>query len=373
MQEAAGRETVAQAPDQVVGEATLHRAGRIGVPFRRFELVDRDEGRLAAHGQADVVLHQFAVHRLAERVQRLPAFLGEGVGDARPLGDAIDGHFEVEFDLGEADDARDRRGRAVMRRGGQRHVALAGHQAGGGVEADPAGARQIDLGPGVQVGEIDVGALGTVEGDLIGLQLDQIAGDEAGGEAEMAQDLDQQPGRVAARARTVLQRFVRRLHARLHAHQIGDLLLQRPVQADEEIHRMGFAAVELFQIACQQRTGRLGAEIGGEVGLQRLLVLERPGLGRFLDEEVERIIDRHVGQEIDLDAEFRGFLREHQPREVVAEWILLPVDEVVFRQDLQRVGRHPCARMRRRPQPDDLRAEPDGTVVAVMGDMVQGC
>jgi hypothetical protein len=45
-----------------------------------------------------------------------------------------------------------------MRRRGQRDVAFAGQQARGRVEPDPAGAGQIDLGPGVQVGEVVIGA-----------------------------------------------------------------------------------------------------------------------------------------------------------------------------------------------------------------------
>ena len=77
-------------------------------------------------------------------------------------------------------------------------MAFAGEQAGGRVEADPAGAGKIDLAPGVKVGEVVVGAGRTVEGDDIGLELDQVAGDEAGGEAEMAEHLDKQPAGVAA-------------------------------------------------------------------------------------------------------------------------------------------------------------------------------
>ena len=79
-------------------------------------------------------------------------------------------------------------------------MAFAGEQAGGGVEADPAGAGQVDFGPGVQIGEVGGGAGGAVERLHVGRELDQVAGDEARGEAEMAQDLDQQPGRIAAGA-----------------------------------------------------------------------------------------------------------------------------------------------------------------------------
>ena len=42
-------------------------------------------------------------------------------------------------------------------------MALAGEQAGGRIEPDPAGARAVDLGPGVQIGEVGCGAGGTVE------------------------------------------------------------------------------------------------------------------------------------------------------------------------------------------------------------------
>ena len=57
----------------------------------------------------------------------------------------VDPHVEVELDIGEARQARDRRGVAIMRRRGERDVAFAGQQARGRIEADPAGAGQIDL------------------------------------------------------------------------------------------------------------------------------------------------------------------------------------------------------------------------------------
>ncbi len=79
-------------------------------------------------------------------------------------------------------------------------MTLAAEEAGGGVEADPAGAREIDLGPGVQVGEVRRGPARALDGIDVGLELDQVAGDEAGGEAELAQHLDEEPGRVAAGA-----------------------------------------------------------------------------------------------------------------------------------------------------------------------------
>ncbi len=88
MQEAARREAVAQAADQRVGQRALGRTDGVGVPFLRLEIVDRHEGRLAAHGEAHVVGGERRVDLLAERVERLPGLLREGLGDARVLGDA---------------------------------------------------------------------------------------------------------------------------------------------------------------------------------------------------------------------------------------------------------------------------------------------
>ena len=74
-----------------------------------------------------------------------------------------------------------------MRRGGDGDVPLAGQHARGDVEPDPARARQIDLGPGVQIGEIVLDLARAFDRIDVGTQLDEIAGDEARGEPEMAQ------------------------------------------------------------------------------------------------------------------------------------------------------------------------------------------
>src|SRR5690606_4739089 len=107
----------------------------------------------------------------AERVQRLPALVGKGFGDARMLGDARHRHGEVELRVRLAEvAAADRGGVAVVRGGGERNVAFAGQKAGGWVEADPAGAGDIDLAPGMKVGEVDLGAGGAVERLEVGRQ-----------------------------------------------------------------------------------------------------------------------------------------------------------------------------------------------------------
>ena len=122
-----------------------------------------------------------------------------------------------------------------MRRGGDGDVPLAGQHARGDVEADPARAGQIDFGPGVQVGEVALDLARAFERIDVGTKLDQIAGDEARGEAEMAQRLDQQPRGVAAGAGALRQRLFRRLDAGLHADDVADALLQGGVEIDQEV------------------------------------------------------------------------------------------------------------------------------------------
>ena len=62
----------------------------------------------------------------------------------------------------------DRGGGRRVRRAGQRDVALAGEQPRRRVEADPSGTGHVDLGPGVEVGEVGAGPVGAVERRLVG-------------------------------------------------------------------------------------------------------------------------------------------------------------------------------------------------------------
>ena len=80
-----------------------------------------------------------------------------------------------------------------------------------------------------------VGAGGAIERFDVGRELDQVAGDEPRGQAEIAQDLHQQPGRVAARSGAFGERLFAGLHARLHADHVADVLLQPSVQLDQEV------------------------------------------------------------------------------------------------------------------------------------------
>src|ERR1035438_789738 len=87
---------------------------------------------------------------------------------------------------------------AAERWAGGRDGSPAGQQPGRGIESDPAGARKVHFGPRMQVRKIGGGAGRSFERLHVGHELNQIAGNEARRESQMAHDLDLQPSRIAA-------------------------------------------------------------------------------------------------------------------------------------------------------------------------------
>ena len=287
------------------------------------------------------------------------------------LGNARHLHVEIEtgFRLAEIA-AGNRRGVLEMRGGGERDMAFAGQQAGGRVKPDPAGAGNVDLAPGMQVGEINLCAGRTVQRLDVGGQLDQIAGDEAGGKAQMAQDLHQKPAGIAAGPLERRQCLFGRLHARLHADDIADVGLQLVVQADDEVDGLLRRAVDPGEIGFEFRSDRFRLAVDRQIVAKLLGIFEWPVLGRFFDEEIKGVVDRHVGDEVDLDLQLRDRLRKDEARKVVAVGILLQVDEVRIRRNLQRMTEDFRLRMCRRFQADDLRAQDDRLVVFIMRQVI---
>ena len=374
MQKAARRKALGEAAQQDLGQLALFRRQRLVIPFGAFHVVDRHERGLAALRETDVVLREIDVDAASERVDVGPLRIGIGFRHARILVHARDAHREREIDVARVGESDDWRGVARIRRAGQREMALAREQARRRIEPDPAGARQVGLGPGVQVGEILVGAGRAVQRLHVGGELDQIARCEARRDAEMAQDLHEHPARVAARALRALERFLGRLHAGLHADEIPDLVLQLPVQTNQHVDRL-FAGTQRrakrIEPGGEPRTRRRRVEERDQLLGERGRVIERMELRIRLDEEIERVDDRHVGDEVDRDVERRGRLGEHEPRDPVSVGVLLPVEEVLCRSDVQRITEHRRAAMRRGPQPDFVRRQLDRPVEAVGRPVLQ--
>jgi hypothetical protein len=78
-------------------------------------------------------------------------------------------------------------------------------------------------------------------------------------------------------------------------------------------------------------------EVWLEVGGELWRIAERVGLGIVLDKEVERIDHPQVRHQADSDVELARFAREDRARQIVAEGILLPVDEVISGRNRERV------------------------------------
>jgi hypothetical protein len=233
-------------------------------------------------------------------------------------------------------------------------------------------ARQVDLCPGVQVGEVLVGPRGPVERGDVRLQLDQVARDEARGQPQAPEHLHQQPGGVAAGAAARRERLLAGLDAGLHPDDVVHVRVQPAIELDQEVDGGDRAAIDRRDPAREQRTRLVELEIGLEFLGGARFVGEGILLGLGLEEEVEGIEDRHLGHEVDLQAELAGPLGNDDPGQVVAERVLLPVQEVFRRLDMERIAQDAGARVWRRPQADDLGPQRRGPVVAVAG-LVRQC
>ena len=308
---------------------------------------------------------------MAERRTLCPLLFGVGLRDARVFVDALDGHFEVEGDFALVGGAGNGGGGGGFGGAGEGDVAFAGEQAGGRVEADPAGAGEVDFGPGVEVGEVAFRAGGAVERLDVGGQLDQVARDEAGGESEVAGEVDEKPGEVAAGAAAELEGFFGGLDAGLHADEVLERLVDGHVQFDDVVDHPDVFAAGCFDQFGEEGAGLLGFEVGCEFFLDDGVVGEWVYLRGGFDEEVERVDDGHVGDEVDFDFELGGLFQEDEAGEVVGIRVLLPVEEVLLRIDPERVGQDGGAGVRGRAEAHGVRAHRDGPVIFVAGDVIQ--
>ena len=372
MQEGAGCEPVLQPPQQVVGQGRLVIAQRSRVPFRRVHVVDGHEGGLAALGEAHVGGPDVGLHPVPQRQQGLPFLLRVRRRHPGDFRQSLHGHLVVELYFGLGGRARDRRRILRVRRAAQGDMPLAGQESRGGVEPDPAGARHEGLGPGMQVGEIGGGALGAFQGLLVRAQLDEVAGGETRGDAQMAQGLHQQPGRIAAGPGGLLQGLLAGLHPAFHADAVADVALDPLVEIHQEGRRVPGGAIDLGHPALEKGARLADFQVGGQGLALGRGIGEGEGLSRLLDEEVEGIDDGHVRDQAHLHLETGFGLGENHPGDEVPEGILLPIDEMARRADFQRIGGDRGAAMGGRPQADELGKQGDRTVIGIGREMAEG-
>ena len=361
---------IAQFVEQRAGQLALGGSERGGVPFGAVRVVHGNEGWLAAHRQAHVEFVEIAVDAVPEHFDVLPLLIGVGLGHARRFPHPRDRHAVFEFAFARLAQAGHGSRRRRFGRAGKRDMAFAREQARCRVQADPARTGQVDLAPRMQIGEIDLGAAGAVQRFDVRHQLDQVTRHEARGQPQVAHQLHEQPGGIAARARAVGQGFFRRLHAGLEPDQVAHVALHALIQRDEKIDAGLRFAWHFGQVTRKVRRERQRVQIRRQLMALPRFVLEGDFLGLRFEEKIEWVDHRHFGDQVDFDAQFGGFLGDHQAREPVALRILLPIDEMLLGKNIERVRQDGGAAVRRGAQPDDLRAQADRTVIPVVRHMV---
>ena len=122
--------------------------------------------------------------------------------------------------------------------------------------------------------------------------------------------------------------------------------------SDADLRAMADAG-DSFQVLREPWRQRQAAEIGRQVAPLRRFVRKRKFLRVRLEEEIEGVEHRHLGDQVDLDVEVAGAIRELQAGEVVGFRVLLPVEEMPGgRPIFQRIGQDARAAVRCRAQPD---------------------
>ena len=118
--------------------------------------------------------------------------------------------------------------------------------------------------------------------------------------------------------------------------------------------------------------GFVVGEVGRQVTQKSGVIRKRVPFRRFFNEEVEGVDDPEVGDEIHRDGELPGRLGEHEASQVVAERVLLPIDEVVLGRNCQRISQYRRPAVGSRPQAHDMRRKAYRPVEAVRHMVLQG-
>ncbi len=102
----------------------------------------------------------------------------------------LKGHFRFIHTAGN-------RSRRLRGRGGcQWDVTFSGEQSGGGIQSYPAGTRQKDFRPGMQVREVFGRTLRTFQRLQVRRQLNEVSGNKSRRESKTAEQMNQQPCRI---------------------------------------------------------------------------------------------------------------------------------------------------------------------------------
>ena len=89
-------------------------------------------------------------------------------------------------------------------------------------------------------------------------------------------------------------------------------------------------------------------------------------------ELIERVDGDHLRHHVHLDGQLAGFFFKHVAGDEIAERVLLPVDEMIGRSDIQRIVVQRCPGMGRRTQSNLVRCQGYQSIEQVIGFVVDG-
>jgi hypothetical protein len=96
MKKPAGSHFFAKSPYQSQATGPLVVAGGIDIPLSAFWLINADVGRLAAHGQADIVRLKILIHAVCDLAYAEPLLFGIALRPRPRIVQAANGHFVAE-------------------------------------------------------------------------------------------------------------------------------------------------------------------------------------------------------------------------------------------------------------------------------------
>jgi hypothetical protein len=138
-------------------------------------------------------------------------------------------------------------------------------QATGRVQPDPACTWQIDLRPCVKVTKICSRTGGTLFGNFVGFELNEITRNKPCCYPQLPEYLYQQPCRIPARSTLKSKRFFRGLNARFKPDEISHLLINLLIDRNEEIDNGVTGIGEFGDPIIQDRTTLTARQIGCEL------------------------------------------------------------------------------------------------------------
>ena len=100
----------------------------------------------------------------------------------------------------------------------------------------------------------------------------------------------------------------------LHADQVFDVRREAPVEVDEKVHRGARLPGDVREVFGHPRRRRRLDQKRRQLAHLGRFIFEGDPLRVGLEKKIERIQNRHLGDEIYLDAQLPGGLRENDAR-----------------------------------------------------------